>query len=74
MPFGGLVSRLSNGPSGASYGLLWRLIGGYLVDVLSQLIIQVGGFCGAGVREPTQRRIMVHWGFLWGALLLEPLM
>ena len=38
---GDLASRLSNGPSGASYGFELGAYKGYSVDLLSQPIIQV---------------------------------
>ena len=40
MFFGNLVSRLSNGPYGASYGLLLKL-SGMLIRLGNKLIIQV---------------------------------
>ena len=66
MLFGDLVSRLSNGPYGASYGSLWGLIGdtklgqkttqatwGLFGDLVSRLS---NGPCGAS------------YGLLWGLI------
>ena len=45
------MGRLTNGAYKAFYGLLWWLIGGYELDLRSQLIIQVEGSLRADLYE-----------------------
>ena len=65
---GDLVNLLSNGPYRAYYGLLWWLIGGYQLDLLSQLIIQVGGLIHLLLRAQNTTKIRI---LLYKPWLLE---